>query len=177
MSTSRLIFSLIRPNVAAFNNGLRLNACNVNLLAGSKRYLTSNTTQDQKGEQSQSENKDDESKQSQNEDSFDSDQTVEDVILSKALNHVTEFGFTSEAISRGAMDIGYSSASNGLFKNGAFDLIDFFYKDCNAKLAAHLEKLIQENKITKKNELVREAILYRLSLIQPYIKHWPAVLF
>ena len=75
------------------------------------------------------------------------------------------------------MDCGYSSASKGIFQNGAFDLIDFFYKDCNSKMARFLENLIKEGKIKRKNELVREAIIYRLKLIQPLVKHWIDVNF
>ncbi len=73
------------------------------------------------------------------------------------------------------MECGYSSASKGLFQNGAYDLIDYFYKDCNAKLATHLENVVKEGKIKKKNELIKSAIVYRLGLIQPYIKQWPGV--
>lgn len=76
---------------------------------------------------------------------------------------------------KGANDVGYSAASKAIFKNGAFDLIDFFYKKCNADLAAYLESLVKEGKVKKKNELIRSALIYRLSLIQPVINHWPQV--
>lgn len=75
----------------------------------------------------------------------------------------------------GASASGFSGAVKGIFKNDSFDLIDFFYKKSNEDLGNYLEKLITEGKITSKTELIRMAILYRLSLIQVYIEHWPKV--
>ena len=97
-------------------------------------------------------------------------------ILENTLKFVPKHGFTVEAINEGITDAGLSSAAtNGIFQNGAFDLINFFYKKCNADLAGYLERLVKEGEITKKNELIRLALIYRLRLTQPYIKHWPQV--
>ena len=73
------------------------------------------------------------------------------------------------------MDVGLSTAILGIFKNGSFDLIDYFYKKSNEELAAYLEKIVSEGKIKSKTELVRLAIQYRLSLIKVFIEHWPKV--
>jgi hypothetical protein len=62
-----------------------------------------------------------------------------------------------------------------MFQNGEFDLIDYFYKNSNQKLANYLEDLVKEGKITKKNDFIRSALVYRLGLIQPYINQWPQV--
>ena len=97
-------------------------------------------------------------------------------ILENTLKFVPQYGFTVEAINEGITDAGLSSAAtNGIFQNGAFDLINYFYKKCNADLADYLERLVKEGEITKKNELIRLALIYRLRLTQPYIKHWPQV--
>ncbi|RNA42926.1 ubiquinone biosynthesis mitochondrial [Brachionus plicatilis] len=101
------------------------------------------------------------------------DETVEDAILKNALKFVPEYGFTSEAISKGAIDLGLSSASQGIFSKGSFDLIDFFYKKSNKDLEVYLEDLIKKAEVKRKNELIRSGIIFRLNLIQPYIKHWP----
>lgn len=111
--------------------------------------------------------------QEKTEEDNESDESVESIILKNSLKFVPEYGFTTEAISRGAKEIGLSSASKGIFSNGAFDLIDYFYKQSNKNLEQYLENLVKEGKVTKKNDLIRSAIVYRLSLIQPYIKHWP----
>lgn len=95
-------------------------------------------------------------------------------ILENSLKFVPEHGFTNEAIDQGVTESGLSTAAtNGIFKNGAFDLIDFFYKKSNQDLSVYLEGLVKEGTVTRKNELVRMALLYRLRLTQPYIKHWP----
>lgn len=73
------------------------------------------------------------------------------------------------------MDLGLSSAVKGIFNKGAFDLIDFFYKKSNKDLEVYLEDLMQKGEIKRKNELIRSAIVFRLSLIQPYLNHWPQV--
>jgi len=95
-------------------------------------------------------------------------------ILENSLKFVPELGFTREAINQGVAEAGLSeAATNGIFKNGSFDLIDFFYKKSNADLAEYLEELIKAGEIKRKNELVRLAIIRRLELTQPYLKHWP----
>jgi rpsU-divergently transcribed protein len=94
-------------------------------------------------------------------------------ILENAMRFVKEHGFSTRALGESAKFLGYSPASKGLFDNGAFDLIDYFYKKSNQQMAHHLEQLIKDGKIVRKNELVKEAIIYRLQLIQPYINHWP----
>ena len=100
--------------------------------------------------------------------------TLRKKILENAMKHVPEHGFTVDAINEGVIEAGLSSAStNGIFQNGSFDLIDFFYKKSNADMAEYLEGLIKEGTVTRKNELIRLALIHRLKLTQPYIKHWP----
>lgn len=95
-------------------------------------------------------------------------------ILENALKFVPELGFTTEAINKGVVETGLSSAAtNGIFRNGSFDLIDYFYKKSNKDLSIYLEGLVEEGVVTKKNEFIRLAIIHRLKLTQPFIKHWP----
>lgn len=109
-----------------------------------------------------------------NENSNFSEEKLKKQVLENSLKHISEYGFTKEALTKGALDTGLSSAAvNGMFQNGAFELIDYFYKKSNENLSTYLENLIKEGQIKKKNELIRSAILYRLSLIQPLIRHWP----
>lgn len=103
-----------------------------------------------------------------------SEDKLKEKILENSLEFVPEHGFTKQALIQGALSIGLSTASvNQIFQNGSFDLIDYFYKKQNEKLSIYLENLVKEGKVAKKNELIRSAIIYRLTLIQPYIKHWP----
>src|ERR1700759_2356804 len=47
-------------------------------------------------------------------------------ILSAALSHVPEHGFTQKALQLGARDSGFMSISANLFPRGVFDLIAFY---------------------------------------------------
>ena len=70
--------------------------------------------------------------------------------------------------------MGYSAASVGMFTNGAFDLINLFYKDSNEKVLNHLREATKEKKMSVP-DLIRLGITFRLQLIQPYIEKWPEV--
>jgi len=50
---------------------------------------------------------------------------TEQAILSSALHHVPQHGFTAESLKRGARDAGYLDVSTNLFPRGAFDLINY----------------------------------------------------
>ncbi|KAF2197069.1 ubiquinone biosynthesis protein COQ9 [Delitschia confertaspora ATCC 74209] len=50
---------------------------------------------------------------------------AESAILSSAIAHVPDHGFSSSALSLGARDAGYLDASTNLFSRGAFDLINY----------------------------------------------------
>jgi ubiquinone biosynthesis protein COQ9 len=106
-------------------------------------------------------------------DNHNQDEPFETRILRNALRHVPQYGFTNEALSQGSLDSGYSDATVSIFKNGPFDLIDFFYKDSNKKLENYLEELKKDDKKYKTTELIKMAVIYRLKLTQPYIRHWP----
>lgn len=111
--------------------------------------------------------------ESATDDHFDED-AMRKKILGNALKFVPELGFSIDAINKSVTETGLSPASTkGIFKNGSFDLIDFFYKKSNSDLADYLEDLVKKGEVKSKNQLVRLAILHRLRLTQPYIKHWP----
>jgi hypothetical protein len=200
---NRMFFNRLALRCEKFNRVIYLSSRNVSLLFGKntppalcvksmtrcnmnkhqnemslidRRYLTStagdNNSTDSKNSKTTNNNEQTNQQQQQQQEP---EQPFEEIILNNALKFVPELGFTEEAISRAIAEHGLSTAAKGIFQNGPFDLIDFFYKKCNAELAVYLEKMIGEGKITRKNELVREALLYRLSLIQPYIQHWPQV--
>lgn len=59
-------------------------------------------------------------------------------ILNAALEHVPEFGWSSEAIEAGAQAMGLSAMAEGMFPRGAGDLVLHFSEDCNIKLADYL---------------------------------------
>lgn len=50
---------------------------------------------------------------------------AESAILSAAISHVPNVGFTIDALKLGARDAGYLDASTNLFPRGVFDLINY----------------------------------------------------
>ena len=49
----------------------------------------------------------------------------ESAILSSAITHVPQYGFTSTALKLGARDAGYLDVSTNLFPHGVFDLVNY----------------------------------------------------
>ncbi|XP_061679311.1 ubiquinone biosynthesis protein COQ9, mitochondrial isoform X2 [Syngnathoides biaculeatus] len=99
-------------------------------------------------------------------------------ILYAALESVPEHGWTMEAIATGAETLGLSSASTGMFYNGAGDLVLHFIAQCNSQLAetlAEQQKQVQLGQAEPKKtaDFLRDAVETRLRMHIPYIETWP----
>ena len=70
-------------------------------------------------------------------------------ILSAALEHVPELGWSSEAIEAGAQSVGLSAMAEGMFSRGAGDLVLHFTEDCNVRLADYL---VSQSRVGKESE-------------------------
>ena len=77
------------------------------------------------------------------------DAEVRRSILNAALEHVPDFGWSSEAIEAGAQTIGLSAMAEGMFPRGAGDLVLHFTEDCNVRLADYL---VSQSKVEKDEE-------------------------
>lgn len=83
---------------------------------------------------------------------FDAEEQDADVrrsILNAALEHVPEFGWSSEAIEAGAQTMGLSAMAEGMFPRGAGDLVLHFTDDCNVRLADYL---VSQSRVEKDAE-------------------------
>ncbi|XP_061533424.1 ubiquinone biosynthesis protein COQ9, mitochondrial [Phycodurus eques] len=99
-------------------------------------------------------------------------------ILYAALEFVPQHGWTMEAIAAGAETLGLSSASTGMFYNGAGDLVLHFIAQCNSQLAetlAEQQKQVQlgQEEPKKTADFLRDAVETRLRMQIPYIETWP----
>ncbi|XP_061628565.1 ubiquinone biosynthesis protein COQ9, mitochondrial isoform X3 [Phyllopteryx taeniolatus] len=99
-------------------------------------------------------------------------------ILDAALEFVPQHGWTMEAIAAGAETLGLSSASTGMFYNGAGDLVLHFIAQCNSQLAetlAEQQKQVQlgQEEPKKTADFLRDAVETRLRMQIPYIETWP----
>lgn len=73
-------------------------------------------------------------------------------ILSAALAHVPDYGFTREALTLGARDVGFLDVSVQLFPRGEFDLILFWLASRRGLLRGKVENGLFENLSAPENQ-------------------------
>lgn len=112
------------------------------------------------------------------EEEYETEEQLQGRILTAALEFVPQHGWTVEAIAAGAETLGLSSASTGMFYNGAGDLVLHFIAHCNSQLTEILAE--QHNQVQlghaepkKTAEFLRDAVETRLRMYIPYIESWP----
>lgn len=97
---------------------------------------------------------------------------AEDSILSAALAHVPNHGFTALALTHGAQDAGYLDVSTNLFPRGPFDLIN--YHLVTQRLA--LKDRVQfPDPGVGVGERIRSLTLQRLKANKDVIRRWQEV--
>nr|XP_033796565.1 ubiquinone biosynthesis protein COQ9, mitochondrial isoform X2 [Geotrypetes seraphini] len=109
---------------------------------------------------------------------YESEDQLQQRILTASLEFVPEYGWTSEAIAEGAKSLDLSAAATGMFGNDGSDLVFHFVSQCNTRLNELLEeehKLVQLGQTEKKktDQFLRDAIEARLRMLIPYIEKWP----
>ncbi|XP_043980789.1 ubiquinone biosynthesis protein COQ9, mitochondrial [Gambusia affinis] len=109
---------------------------------------------------------------------YETEEQLQARILTAALEFVPLHGWSMEAISAGAEAVGLSSASTGMFINGAGDLVLHFISQCNSKLTEILAE--QHNQVQlgqaepkKTADFLRDAVETRLRMYIPYMESWP----
>lgn len=96
-------------------------------------------------------------------------QPAERAILSAAMEHVPELGFTEAAIHKGALDTGHLEITRNLFPSGAFDLVRFHLYRERYKLQDLAPRLTEAQGTGRK---IRLLCYERLLANRPYIRHW-----
>ncbi|XP_028304585.1 ubiquinone biosynthesis protein COQ9, mitochondrial isoform X1 [Gouania willdenowi] len=114
----------------------------------------------------------------ENEEEYETEEQLQVRILTAALEFVPLHGWSMEAIAAGAESLGLSSASTGMFYNGAGDLVLHFIAHCNSQLTEILSdqhKQVQLGQAEPKEtaDFLRDAIETRLRMYIPYIETWP----
>ncbi|KAL8973316.1 MAG: hypothetical protein Q9183_000009 [Haloplaca sp. 2 TL-2023] len=100
----------------------------------------------------------------------------EDAILSAAITHVPEHGFTAAALSNGARDAGYLHVSTNLFPTGAFSLVKYHLVTQRLALGKHASTNT-DTAPTSVLDNVRALTLQRLRSSQPIIHRWQEVCY
>lgn len=94
---------------------------------------------------------------------------AERLVLTAAMKHVPELGFTLDAIKKGSIDTGHLEITHNLFPSGQFDLIRFHLIRERYKLQNLRGELELEKGIGKK---IRRLCYERLRANEPYLSQW-----
>ncbi|XP_013889060.1 ubiquinone biosynthesis protein COQ9, mitochondrial [Austrofundulus limnaeus] len=114
----------------------------------------------------------------QGQEEYETEEQLRARLLTAALEFVPQHGWSMEAIAAGAESLGLSSASTGMFSNGAGDLVLHFIAQCNANLTeilADQHNQVQQGQVEPKKtaEFLKDAVETRLRMYIPYIEAWP----
>ncbi|XP_077425639.1 ubiquinone biosynthesis protein COQ9, mitochondrial [Vanacampus margaritifer] len=109
---------------------------------------------------------------------YETEEQLQAQVLNAALEFVPQHGWTMEAIAAGVETLDLSSASTGMFDNGAGDLVLHFIAQCNSQLRetlAEQHKQVQLGQAEPKKtaDFLRDAVETRLRMHIPYIETWP----
>ncbi|XP_065315813.1 ubiquinone biosynthesis protein COQ9, mitochondrial-like [Gordionus sp. m RMFG-2023] len=104
------------------------------------------------------------------------DTNIKPDILDMSLQYVNEFGWSRNAIIKGALSLGLPSTIEGLFQKGGYDLIKYFNNKCDENLLIELKtKKLEVNK-TLSPKFISENIVFRLEMLVPYLQKLPQAL-
>ncbi|XP_029378434.1 ubiquinone biosynthesis protein COQ9, mitochondrial isoform X2 [Echeneis naucrates] len=109
---------------------------------------------------------------------YETEEQLQARIFTAALEFVQQYGWSMEAIAAGAETLGLSSASTGMFSNGAGDLVLHFIAQCNSNLTdilteQHKHVQLGQAETKKTSDFLRDAVECRLRMYIPYIETWP----
>jgi ubiquinone biosynthesis protein COQ9 len=102
-------------------------------------------------------------------------------ILTAALKHVPDHGFTKETLTLGARDMGFLDVSIQLFTRQEIDLVLFWLASRRGLLRAKVENGLFENQRAKDSwtveEKVKTLVLERLRMNEKIVHRWQDVSF
>uniref|UniRef100_A0A034W9H4 Ubiquinone biosynthesis protein n=1 Tax=Bactrocera dorsalis TaxID=27457 RepID=A0A034W9H4_BACDO len=99
-------------------------------------------------------------------------------ILEAALPHVATLGWTRDAIAKGAEEAGFPSVVHGMFPDGGYALVAYFYGKCNDEVVRRLQEETQNGKLAVGDPLdfLVRAVRTRLEMVLPYKAQWSQAL-
>jgi len=100
-----------------------------------------------------------------------SEREFKDAILTSALQHVPEVGWSLEALRRGAIENGYPPTAHGAFPHGAASLVEEHIIRCNDELCLELDSAPLDSLRTP--DRIRYAVETRLRMHVRFIDQWP----
>ncbi len=107
------------------------------------------------------------------------EETGEDLrlrVLSAALRHVKDLGWTQAALVAGARDLGLSPAVAGVVHHGESALVEHFVASSNAAAIRALEGMGSELAAMRLSQRIHTAVKLRLEQNIPHMESWPQAL-
>ncbi|CAH2005709.1 unnamed protein product [Acanthoscelides obtectus] len=103
------------------------------------------------------------------------EEDIRNKILSASLPYVPQLGWSKDAITKGAEDVGYPGVVHGMFSRGGGDLVHYFQTSSNSQLVEILKELQNKHKDNPlpPGDFAEKAIQARLKMMIPYIGKWP----
>jgi ubiquinone biosynthesis protein COQ9 len=96
-------------------------------------------------------------------------------ILSAALEHIPEHGFTKEALTLGARDVGFLDVSVHLFSRQEMDLVLYWLASRRGLLRAKVQNGLFDGQQKSVDEKIKTLVLERLRMNSKIIHHWQDV--
>ncbi|OKL63979.1 hypothetical protein UA08_00639 [Talaromyces atroroseus] len=93
-------------------------------------------------------------------------------ILSAALEHISEHGFTKDALILGARDVGFLDVSIQLFSRQEMDLVLYWLASRRGLLRAKVQNGLFEGQQKSVDEKIKTLVLERLRMNSEIIHHW-----
>lgn len=99
-------------------------------------------------------------------------------LLQGAMKHVSQYGWSKDALRQAAFDLNLSPAVIGQLPNAAGALVHHFCNECDSRLSVKLVLELDDEQLTKStpSERLATVIKWRLDMIKPLIDHWPAAI-
>lgn len=96
-------------------------------------------------------------------------------ILTAALEHIPEHGFTKDALIMGARDMGFLDVSIQLFTRQEMDLVLYWLASRRGLLRAKVQNGLFEGKQMSVDEKIKTLVIERLRMDGPIIHRWQDV--
>ncbi|EED17656.1 conserved hypothetical protein [Talaromyces stipitatus ATCC 10500] len=93
-------------------------------------------------------------------------------ILSAALEHIPEHGFTKEALIKGARDMGFLDVSIQLFTRQEMDLVLYWLASRRGLLRAKVQNGLFDGKQMSIDEKIKALVIERLRMNSPIVHRW-----
>ncbi|KAJ3317983.1 Ubiquinone biosynthesis protein coq9, mitochondrial [Boothiomyces sp. JEL0866] len=91
-------------------------------------------------------------------------------LLDASLFYVPSDGFTKTALVKGAESLGWNPITNGLCSRGPIELVEHFIEKSTLELHTTVTEDFEKLGTTGK---IRQLVLNRLNMTEPYLEHWP----